>query len=84
MYSEVVTKMPNTLVDTISFVHFRFRSEANRPKPGVTNIKKLLGHCTDVKVAYRLASELGLSDYTRDLVKSDSGAYLKDSLSVQY
>ncbi len=47
-------------------------------------MKKLLDQCPDVTVAYRVANDLGFSDYTRDLIKSDSGAYLRDVLSVQY
>ena len=63
---------------------YRFRSEPSRPKQAPGNMKKLLGHCTDVKVTIDLPVNLGFSDYTRDLLKSDAGPYLKDSLSVQY
>ena len=65
-------------------LHCRFRSEPSHSKQATSNMKKLLGYCTDVQISYRLASELGFTDYTRDLVKSDAGPYLKDTLSVQY
>lgn len=62
----------------------RFRSGVSHSKQAVLNMKKLLDHCTDITVSYKVANDLGLSDYTRDLIKSDAGAYLKDVLSVQY
>ena len=68
----------------LAVICYRFRLEQQRPKHAMSAMKKLLSHCHDVQITYRLANDLGLTDLVRDLLKSDAGAYLKDTIAIQY
>ncbi len=46
----------------------RYRADSKVTKQQGAAMKKLLGHCKDVTVTYRLASSLGLEDYVKELL----------------
>lgn len=64
------------------FICLRFKREANKPSQGNNNMKKILSHCRDIQMKYKLATSLGLTDVVMEMYKGDGSAYLKDTASA--
>ncbi|XP_072050240.1 spatacsin-like [Amphiura filiformis] len=59
-------------------VAMRFKRESSRGSQTTANMKTLLGHCQDVLMAYKIATELDFQDIARGLLEGEAGAYLRD------
>ncbi|CAH1796499.1 unnamed protein product [Owenia fusiformis] len=57
-----------------------YRKETNKPNNSGVHMKKLLAHCTDVRTMYKIAMDLGYTEIHMELMKAETGAYLKDTL----
>ncbi|KAK7011656.1 spatacsin [Biomphalaria glabrata] len=56
----------------------RYKQSSTKSSSSLQPIKKLLSHCKDVQLQYRLATELGLGDEITSLLKGDTGCFLQD------
>lgn len=61
---------------------FQLRTDVTRGSQVDNNLRRMLSHCKDVVIKYRLAHDLGLSDVTKELLTADNGllgAIVRDS-----
>lgn len=56
----------------------RYQQSSEKSPQALTNIKKLLQFCKDVRVQYRIAKQLGLRDFIGTLDKGDAKSYILD------
>ena len=61
-----------------TFCYFRYRQIQDKPPQALTNIKKLLPFCKDIKLQYKLARDLGMRDLVTNIEKGDSKSYIQD------
>lgn len=66
----------------ISEVAERLKLMPQTSKQSIINMKKLLSLCTDVRIRYRLASELGLTEIQQELMRGPASHYLRDTASA--
>ncbi|ESP01289.1 hypothetical protein LOTGIDRAFT_157467 [Lottia gigantea] len=62
----------------------KYQQSGNKvsPEQCLINIKKLLTYCKDIKIQYKIASELGFKDMINQMLKGDSGSYLQDIIAL--
>ena len=71
------------LTHSILLVAFRYRSERISGHMS-ENLRKMLSHLKEVKLRYKIASELNLHDVINDLQDGPNGAFLRDTMFIHH
>lgn len=56
----------------------RYKNETYRSSQAAANMKKLLGFVNDLRMRYKLATDLNFHDLGTSILEGDGGAFLRD------
>lgn len=74
---DMISAMPlanNLFVDVAT----KYKNENSRTSQAAVNMKRLLGFVTDVRMRYKLATDLNFCDLGTSILEGDEGAFLRD------
>jgi len=59
-------------------VAYKYKNENSRSSQATANMKRLLGYVSDVRMRYKLATDLNFRDLGTSILEGDGGAFLRD------
>lgn len=62
----------------VIFASLRYKNETYRSSQAAANMKRLLGFVNDLRMRYKLATDLNFRDLGTSILEGDGGAFLRD------